>query len=140
MQKANGRLSFVIDTEALAEVSQTANNVIRASVIGLLEVGDAGVPSAVWSELKEAYEEEAEDLRPHILTKLRMRAAHQARAAVIAGHANSRFFRPEPYGGEADWIVAAVALTEACIVITVERKKAFFQNICGCTVRTLNEL
>ncbi|MGI4800730.1 MAG: hypothetical protein ACRYG8_43260 [Janthinobacterium lividum] len=108
-------------------------------MIELLEDSSAGVPRAVIKEFRNAFEDEFAYLDPHIKRRVQLKPAHRARAGAIASKANSGF-RIQAYGGESDWIVAAVALTEGCTVITVNGKKNFYASTVGCKVVTLEEL
>jgi hypothetical protein len=129
--------SYVIDCEGLAELAQTRSNAVRSAIFDLLESGHILVPTAVWKEFKEAFEDDAVTLAPHIITKTKIKPAHTAATAAIASNANSRF-RIDPYGSS-DWIAAGVAKAENCTIITVNKKRAFYSNTASCVVRCLSD-
>jgi hypothetical protein len=130
--------SYVIDCDGLVRISHTKNNALRSAALQLLEQGAMCVPTGVIKELRKAYEDEHDDLVTHITKKIIMKPAHTLRVAALASKANSGF-RMEPYGS-ADWIAAAVAVCEGCILVTTKERKAFYVAILDCTVITVEEL
>jgi hypothetical protein len=129
---------YVVDCDALVTISQTKNNAIRATALRLLEAGTMKVPTAVVHELKEAFEDEFEDLSPHIKGKIKIKPAHTVKVASLASKSNSGF-KIEPYGS-ADWVAAAVAECEGCILVTTKGREAFYTTILNCTVMTVDDL
>jgi hypothetical protein len=140
MPTTNGAAApaYVIDCDGLVTISQTKNNALRAAAFQLLEQGGMCVPTGVIKELRNAYEDEHDDLLPHIAKKIAIKPAHTARMGSLASKANSGF-RIEPYGS-ADWIVAAVAVCEGCIVVTTKERKSFYTAILTCAIITVEEL
>jgi hypothetical protein len=131
---------YVIDCEGLAEVSKTTNNAIRSAIIGLLDSGLMRVPTAVYDELKEAFEDAAADLDPHFENcKIRMRARHRVAAAALAEQQGGTF-RFDPYGGQSDLVAAAVAVSETYILVTTASKKADYAKFVSCHILTIEEV
>jgi hypothetical protein len=134
-----GHPKYVIDCEALAEVSATSNNAIRSVVVGLLDTVGMIVPTAVCDELATAFEDASDSLAPHLqIAKVRMKPKYRVAAGTLASKQNSGF-RIEPYG-ESDLIAAAVAACEQCIVVTTEVKKSFYLQILPGKVMSIEDL
>ncbi len=128
MPKTNGAVpSYVIDCDGLVTISQTKNNALRDVALRLLEQGGMCVPTGVMGELKNAFEDEHDDLLPHVAKKIRLKPAHSLKIASLASKANSGF-KIEPYGS-ADWIAAAVAACEGCVLVTTKARRGFYAAI-----------
>jgi hypothetical protein len=131
-------LTYIVDCGALVRISHTTNNALRAAAFQLLEQGHMKVPTGVMGELKDAYEDEYNALLPHIASKVRVKPAHTIMVASLASRANSGF-KIEPYGS-ADWLAAAVAKCEGCVLVTTRERKPFYVALLNCTILTVDEL
>jgi hypothetical protein len=130
--------AYIIDCDGLVTIANTTNNALRAVAIQLLEAAHMKVPTGVLRELEDAFEDEFQDLAPHIKGRVRLKPSHTQMIGSLASKANSGF-KLEPYGS-ADWIAAAVAVCEGCVLVTTKQRKRFYAAILDCEILTLEEL
>jgi len=131
-------LRYIVDCGALVGISHSTNNALRAAAFQLLEQGHMRVPTGVMGELKDAYKDEHDDLLLHVKEKVRVKPAHTLMIASLASKANSGF-KIEPYGS-ADWLAAAVAICEGCVLVTTRERKPFYMSLVSCAILPVDEL
>jgi hypothetical protein len=107
----------VIDCAGLHEIASTRSDNLKRLFFDRLSSGRIAVPALVWREFKELYEEEADEIEPHVATKITMKRAYHAGAARIADNRNSGFSRG-PYDSESDLYTASIASLEGYVVLT----------------------
>jgi hypothetical protein len=138
MPKSNGGGQYIMDCYALEFLSQTSSNIIRDTIIGMIQSGAIKIPQAVWDEFREVYEDEAAEIAAYDPQKIRAKPAHRAVTGVIASKANSGF-RTEPYNNS-DWNAAGVAEAEGWTLITVEAQCSFYEKLLTCPVIAITDL
>lgn len=138
MPKNSSEGSYVIDCVGLEYLSRTQNNAIRAILYEMFKEGTLRVPQAVWDDFATIYEDEAEQLKPYVSERIRLKPAHRAAAGMLASKANSGF-RLDPYGNS-DWMAAAVADSESCTVVTTPSNLSFYASTLGLAAITLTDL
>lgn len=137
MTSASEKCSHVADCAALHEIANTKSGNLKALLLYHLAQGIIGVPSVVWAEFEEIYEDEANDLKPHIGRKIVMTGAHKVQAARVAEKLNSRF-SSSPHNAQSDIIAAGIAINMKCILLTVTSQVSAYDNS-GCKVLDLDE-
>jgi rRNA-processing protein FCF1 len=116
MSDAAPECSCVIDTEGLrALVTASAN--LRAILLEQMKIGVIAVPTCVWNEFKDLYEEDAADIAPNVTNKINLNIAYRSGAARLADKMNSGLPRG-PYDEQTDLYTASIASIEGYVVLT----------------------
>jgi hypothetical protein len=124
--------AYVVDSAGLHEIVTTQSNNLKSLYLDRLERGIIGVPTIVWDEFEEAYDDEAELLKPHIARKIRARSSFKTIVATIADRTNASFSM-SPYDRSADMYAAAVAIDGGHTVLTTIRNAITYDGM-GCEV------
>jgi hypothetical protein len=106
----------ILDTDGLHRIATASGN-LKSTLLDHLENGLIGVPSCVWHEFEELYEEEAEALKPFLTTRIIMKRGYYVGAARIADNLNSGFPRGA-YDDSVELFTAAIASAKGCRIIT----------------------
>ena len=126
--------SCVIDTSGLHELATASGN-LKATLIASLQNGTIGVPTWAWQEFKLLYEDEANQLAPHIVKRLQLTARVEVRAARITEELNLGFSRGA-YDSHVERHTAAVALNKGYTVLTSADNVTAYDGM-GCEVKDL---
>lgn len=133
-KKPESDCSCVIDTSGLHELAIASGN-LKATLIARLADGTIGVPSWAWQEFKELYEDEAEELAPHIVKRLQLTPHVEVRAARITEELNLGFSRGA-YDSHVERHTAAVALNKGYTVLTSAHNVTAYDGM-PCVVKEL---
>lgn len=106
----------VTDTSGLHAIATASAN-LKLAFIEKLKSGEMAVLTCAFNEFAELYPEEAEELGPHIATKINMGKAVYSGAARIADKLNSGFSRG-PYDEHTELYTAAVATNKQLRIVT----------------------
>src|ERR1700676_2579936 len=116
MNDGDAECSCILDTDGLHCIATASGN-LKTTLLDHLETGLIAVPSCVWQEFEDLYEEEAEELKPFVTSRIIMKRAFYIGAARIADNLNSGF----PRGAHDDSVelfTAAIASAKGCRVLT----------------------
>jgi hypothetical protein len=116
MTEAEPECSCVIDTSGLHELANTSGN-LKTILLDRLKNGVIAVPTCVWQEFNELYEDEAAQLTPYVAIKINMSRAVYVGAARIADRLNSGFPRGA-YNNHSDLYTASIASSKGYRVLT----------------------
>lgn len=120
----------VVDTHGLYGIALETSGNVKAILLSQLESGVICVPACVWNEFRDLYPEEAEELEPHIPTKVSLRKkAYTLKAAALAEKLNSGFTRG-PYDENTDLHAAAIASVEGWTILTTAARAGVFKPLC----------
>src|SRR5882757_2717380 len=97
----------VVDSSGLHEIACKMTGNIKAIFLNHLATGVIAVPTCVWQEFQNIYEDEAAVIEIHILRKINNKRAYNVGAASIADKIGSRFSRG-PYDRQADLYAASI--------------------------------
>lgn len=117
----------IVDTDGLHGIATASGN-LKTTLLDHLQAGRIGVPACAWKEFEELFEEEAEGLKPYVVTKIIMRRAFYIGAARIADGLNSGF----PRGAHDDSVelfTAAISAAMGCRVITSPAQLVIYQQM-----------
>jgi len=117
----------VVDCAGLHRIATASGN-LKAVCLERLASGEFGVPSCVWNEFKELYEEEAEQLANHVSRKISMKRSYHTGAARIADQLNSGFSRGS-YDSETDLYTASIATIEELVVLTAVSQLSYYKDM-----------
>jgi hypothetical protein len=113
------KCSCVVDCAGLHEIASTKSDNLKSLYLDSLKNGVIAVPSRVWQEYSELYEDEAAIIEASISRKINVTRAYQIGAARIADQKNSGFSRG-PYDNESDLYTASIASIEHYILLTTK--------------------
>ena len=125
----------VVDCAGLHEIATTNSNNLKALYLNLLSSGKVGVPSCVWNEFKDLYEDEAAEIEGYVAHKINMKRSYHAGAARIADQLNSGFSRGS-YDSETDLYTASIASIEDMVVLTSTSQLSYYDGM-DCEVSDL---
>ena len=108
--------SCLIDTSGLHELATASGN-LKSIVLNRLQTGVIAVPTHVWQEFEDLYEDEAMELSPYVSKKIIMKKATYIGAARIADQLNSGFSRG-PYDNHSVLYTASIASNNNYRVLT----------------------
>jgi rRNA-processing protein FCF1 len=108
--------SCVIDTGGLHELANASGN-LRTILLDHLKKGIIAVPTCVWQEFNELYEDEAAQLSAYVGNKIIMSKAVYVGAARIADKLNSGF-PGGAYDNHSDLYAASIAINKGYRVLT----------------------
>ena len=124
MTDCSSECCSVIDVHGLHALASLSAN-LRAVAIARLGTGEVGVPTVVWQEFSDLYEDEAADLAPHIARKITLSKKYIVGAASIADQLGARF--PDgAYNRNADLYTGAIATVEEFTVVTSLQHSNFY--------------
>ena len=130
---------FLIDTSGLSELARTKSNSLKDFCLDLLENGDIAVPTIVWKEFSDLYDEEAAQLAPSVTKKIKVTKKHYVAAAQIADKSNPGFSM-SPYDNQSDWYTAAICYVKGYTLLTSASQMAKYKKMNCCTVTTLGSI
>jgi hypothetical protein len=133
MAKEISHCNCIIDCSGLHEVASTMPTDTKFICLDALANGIIGVPAAVWSEFEELYADEAQQLEPHVLHKVRMTKKYRVGAASIADKNNVRFSR-SPYDRHTDLYAASICLIEGHLLLTSATQLSYYKQLDCCKV------
>jgi len=129
--------AYVVDSAGLHEIVTTQSDNLKTLYLDRLQRGVFGVPTIVWNEFKDAYEDEAEQLNPYVVRKIRMKSAFTTIAGTVADRKKVSF-SSSPYDRQADIYAAAVAIDGGHTVLTTAKNSSSYDDA-GCDVLDLSE-
>nr|WP_029084103.1 hypothetical protein [Bradyrhizobium sp. 6(2017)]QIG98578.1 hypothetical protein G6P99_44585 [Bradyrhizobium sp. 6(2017)] len=133
-KKPDSDCSCVIDTSGLHELANATGN-LKAALIARLEDGTIGVPSWALQELRDLYEDDADELAPYIVKKIQLSTHVEVRAARITEELNLGFSRGA-YDNHVELHTASVALNKGYTVLTSANNLAAYDGM-DCAVMDL---
>lgn len=113
----NDTIECVVDCYGLHEIASSTSANLKAVFLDLLSEGVVGVPTCVWKEFREIYEDEAAELAPFVKIKISLTKIYKVGAASIADKLNSGFSRG-PYDAQTDLYAASIAVSEGYLLLT----------------------
>ncbi|WP_156901275.1 hypothetical protein [Nisaea denitrificans] len=126
----------IIDVQGLREISLMSGN-LKQVALKRLEDGEIGVPAKVWSEFKEIYEDEADEIEPFVPNKIRITKAHHVAAARCADKMNSGFTL-SPYDDNSNQYAAAISISQPATVLTDKHTLPFYSDV-DCAAEDVTE-
>ncbi|MCW2272730.1 hypothetical protein GJ654_01390 [Rhodoblastus acidophilus] len=133
---------YVADCEALLHVATTTKNSVKSAALHMLSNGAIRVPTQVWDEFTQAFEDEAELLKESVsgnITKIKNSVSYDAATASLVTKSNSGF-RMDPYGNS-NWAAGAVASVEKVGLFTHGASNmAFYKKVTTCTVLEIDDI
>lgn len=136
MNESNIELSYVLDCNALHEIAALKSGNLKKVLLDMLENGTFIVPTIVWSEFADIYEDEASDLKPFVKHKKNMKPIYHSCAASIAQRLNSGLTL-SPYNAQSDLYVAAICEVEKHVLMTTKSQFHTYKK-CSCEVTVLS--
>jgi hypothetical protein len=125
----------VVDCAGLYEIATTTSNNLKSLYLDRLSSGEIGVPSCVWNEFRELYEEEAAEIEGFVARKISMKRSYHTGAARIADKLNSGFSRGS-YDSRTDLYTASIASIEGLVVLTSASQQSYYDDM-DCEVSEL---
>jgi hypothetical protein len=122
---------YIIDCHGLREIVKTKSNSLRSLCLGFLEQGIIAVPTCVWDEFKDAYDDEAESIANSIAKKISMNKRYNAGAARVADRLNSGF-SASAADSTTDFFAASIAMTDGFTLITTSDQVPFYNKVKTC--------
>lgn len=135
MSEAAKKCACIVDTDGLLAISGATGNE-RAVLISQLEDGTIAVPARAWREFESLYEDEAEQLKPHVTAKISGGQVYDIVAASIADKMNSTF----PRGGydlNVELLIAAISTKHRKPILTSQSQSGVYMQM-GCDVSDLS--
>jgi hypothetical protein len=121
--------SCIVDTDGLRRIARASGN-IKGVLLEHLKSGNIAVPACAWKEFAALYEKEAEQLKPHITSRIIMKHAYYVGAARIADGLNSGFPRGA-YDDSVELLTASIASTNGYRILTSSAQVSVYQAM-GC--------
>jgi hypothetical protein len=90
MTDGEAECSCIVDTDGLHDIATASGN-LKTILLEHLKNGLIAVPACALKEFEELYEDEAEELKPFIKTRIFLKKAFYVGAARIADNLNSGF-------------------------------------------------
>ena len=129
--------SHIVDTRGLLAIADMGTNE-KAAFKAALKDGSIAVPSVVWREFEDLYEEEAAELEPYITKKIRIKPAYNVGAASIADSAGTMLTQG-PYDSHADLFTASICQIEGRTLLTSEDQAPYYKKLQCCSVIDLDD-
>mgnify|MGYP003628131558 CR=1 FL=1 len=119
---------YLVDCDGLYEIATTNSDNLKSLYLAKLSSGVIGVPSIVWQEFKELYEEKAAELAPYVAHKINLKKSYHIGAAVIAEKMNSGFSH-SPYDRNSDVYVASICSIEDFQLVTRKSRLPIYKEM-----------
>lgn len=119
---------YIVDCAGLHEIACTKSNSIKSTCLSYLSKGKIGVPSCVWKEFKELYEDEANLLETHISSKIKTTKKHLIGGAAIADGMNPGF-QISPYNQMSDFYTVSIAAADGYTIITSKSQQSEYSKM-----------
>jgi hypothetical protein len=129
MTDADAEEIYLVDCHGLREIAKSKSNSLKS----MLSNGTIVVPSCVWQEFSELFEEEAAVLAPLVHNKLTMKRAYHIGAASIAERSNPGF-SSSPYDSNIDLYCAAICAAEGYTLLTTVSRFSKYKKMRCCEV------
>lgn len=126
--------SCVIDTNGLQAIANASGN-LKAALLAKLQDGTIGVPSWVWQEFQNLFEEEAAALSTQIIKRLQFSPHVNVRAARITEELNLGFSLGA-YDNHVELFCASIAINKGYTVLTSSENVGAYDRM-GCDVQDL---
>jgi hypothetical protein len=139
MTEANSKCLYLIDCSGLHELANTKSNSLKTLCIDFLSKGIISVPACVWQEFEELFEDEAAQLAPSVLHKVKMKKKYFVGAAWIADKSNPGF-PLSPYDNYGDWYAASICSIEGYTLLTASSQLRRYEKMDCCKVADLATL
>jgi hypothetical protein len=132
-------IPFIIDARGLREVVTTKSNSLKALCLDMLLKGTIAVPTCVWDEFADAYEDEADGIAGSVSKKISMNKRYNAGAAKAAETLNSGFSLTDSIW-TTDYFAASIAMTHGYTIITTPEQQPFYGKLPSCKSLDINML
>lgn len=136
MSEGDAQCLCVVDTDGLVGIANASGN-LKTILLDHLKSGIIAVPACAWKEFEALYEHKAEQLKPHVTTRIIMKRAYYIGAARIADGLNSGFPRGA-YDDSVELFTASIASAIDCRVITSTAQTTVYESMAcpACDVET----
>ena len=126
----------MVDCSGLSEIASTKSDNLKSLYLDRLSKGIIGVPTCVWQEFQELYEDQAVALEPYVARKINMKKRYNVGAASIADKTNSRFSQ-SPYDCHSDLYAASICSIEKYTLLTTSSQLKGYKDMACCEVSEL---
>jgi hypothetical protein len=130
---------YIIDSHGLRELVSTQSNSLRSLCFELLKKGIIAVPTCVWDEFYDAFDDEAEVIADWIAKKIAMNKRYYAGAAQVADQLNSGF-SGSTFDSTTDYFAASIAMTDGVTLITTAEQMPFYKKVRSCNAIDIKAL
>jgi hypothetical protein len=117
----------IADTDGLHSIATASGN-LKTTLLDYLEKGVIAVPACAWKEFEELYEDEAEELKPFVTTRIIMKRAFYVGAARIADKLNSGFPRGA-HDDNVELLTASIASNKSCRILTSPAQVTIYEKM-----------
>jgi hypothetical protein len=123
------RCLCIVDTDGLRRIAGASGN-LKGILLDHLKNGNIAVPACAWKEFADLYENEAEALKPYVISRIIMKRAYYIGAARIADSLHAGFPRGA-YDDNVELLTASIALTNGYLILTSSAQVNIYEKL-GC--------
>lgn len=132
MTEATVACTCIVDTDGLHRIANASGN-LKTVLLGHLKSGLIAVPACAWSEFETLYEDEAEELKRYVTTRIIMKRAYYIGAARIADKLDTGFPRGA-HDDNVELVTASVAITNGYRILTSSAQLPVYTKMaCECS-------